>query len=115
MKFAISGGTQKIYLYLSASFLCILFVRTSKLLALGFGAPTQDVFGFDVVMMIGAGIGFTPFAAILKDLHFRRESIKLLNPTGDMHFKLQRVYSYWMNREQVSGFDEFFHAHIIAK
>ncbi|CAE7231346.1 RBOHB [Symbiodinium natans] len=43
-----------------------------------FGAPAQKVWGFDVLMVVGAGIGVTPFASILRSVQLRarqRETI----------------------------------------
>jgi len=43
-----------------------------------FGAPAQKVWGFDTLMVVGAGIGVTPFASILKSVQLRakqRETI----------------------------------------
>ncbi|CAK9081967.1 Protein DD3-3 [Durusdinium trenchii] len=43
-----------------------------------FGAPAQKVWGFDTLMVVGAGIGVTPFASILRSVQLRakqRESI----------------------------------------
>ena len=33
-----------------------------------YGAPSQDWFLYDAAVLIGAGIGITPFAAILKGM-----------------------------------------------
>jgi len=33
-----------------------------------YGAPAQDYQNFDVLLLIGLGIGATPFISILKDL-----------------------------------------------
>ncbi|TYJ54144.1 hypothetical protein B9479_005242 [Cryptococcus floricola] len=35
-----------------------------------FGAPAEDVFGSEVAVLIGAGIGVTPFASILKHIWY---------------------------------------------
>ena len=43
-----------------------------------FGAPAQKVWGFDTLMVVGAGIGVTPFASILRSVQLRskqRETI----------------------------------------
>lgn len=36
-----------------------------------FGAPAQKVWGFDTLMVVGAGIGVTPFASILRSVQLR--------------------------------------------
>ncbi|KAJ7932470.1 NADPH oxidase [Mycena leptocephala] len=38
-----------------------------------FGAPAEDVFDVEVAMLVGAGIGVTPFASILKDIWYARD------------------------------------------
>ncbi|CAJ1433321.1 unnamed protein product [Effrenium voratum] len=43
-----------------------------------FGAPAQKVWGFETLMVVGAGIGVTPFASILRSVQLRakqRETI----------------------------------------
>lgn len=37
-----------------------------------FGTASEDVFGYEVVMLVGAGIGVTPFASILKSVWYKR-------------------------------------------
>ncbi|CAF0939291.1 unnamed protein product [Didymodactylos carnosus] len=51
-----------------------------------YGAPADDCFNYDSVILVGAGIGVTPYAAILK--HIR--SIQTPNA------RLVRVYFYWI-------------------
>lgn len=49
------------YYYLKHSF--------PKLLIDGpYGAPAQDYWKYDVLLLVGLGIGATPFISILKDL-----------------------------------------------
>lgn len=36
-----------------------------------FGTASEDVFRYDVVMLVGAGIGVTPFASILKSVWYK--------------------------------------------
>jgi hypothetical protein len=42
-----------------------------------YGAPAQDYLKFDVLLLVGLGIGATPFISILKDMlqHSRNDSI----------------------------------------
>lgn len=42
----------------------------------GFGAASEEVFGFETVMLIGAGIGVTPFGSILKNIHYRMMAVE---------------------------------------
>ncbi|BGP00200.1 hypothetical protein NBRC10513v2_004424 [Rhodotorula toruloides] len=42
-----------------------------------FGAPTQDVFRHEVAVLIGAGIGITPFASVLKTIWYKMQQNRL--------------------------------------
>nr|XP_020016048.1 NADPH oxidase 1 isoform X2 [Castor canadensis] len=57
-----------------------------------FGTVSEDVFQYEVAVLIGAGIGVTPFASILKSIwyKFQRE---------DHNLKTQKIYFYWICRE----------------
>jgi len=63
-----------------------------------FGAPAEDVFTNEVAILIGTGIGVTPFASILKNIWYRQQQNKL--------GALRRVEFIWMNRES-SAFEWF--------
>ncbi|GAA6060750.1 hypothetical protein JCM10212_003794 [Sporobolomyces blumeae] len=56
-----------------------------------FGAPAQDVLSNEVAILVGAGIGVTPFASILKDVWYKQQQHKL--------GALRRVLFVWINRE----------------
>eukprot|EP01100_Stratorugosa_tubuloviscum_P008859 TRINITY_DN3702_c0_g1_i1.p1 TRINITY_DN3702_c0_g1~~TRINITY_DN3702_c0_g1_i1.p1 ORF type:complete len:583 (-),score=217.16 TRINITY_DN3702_c0_g1_i1:141-1889(-) len=56
-----------------------------------YGSATEDVFKFQTVMLIGAGIGVTPFASILK-------SVRNILKSRDEQ-KLKKVYFFWICRE----------------
>eukprot|EP01137_Pigoraptor_chileana_P024879 Opistho-2@93528 len=58
-----------------------------------FGTPSEDVFQFEVAVCVGAGIGVTPFASVLKSIWYR-----LQNPTATL--KLRKVYFVWICREK---------------
>jgi len=64
-----------------------------------FGASSQEVFNFEVVMLIGAGIGVTPFASILKSV--------LYTLLGSGQLKLRKVYFYWISRD-LAAFEWFY-------
>ncbi|CAF4835238.1 unnamed protein product [Rotaria socialis] len=51
-----------------------------------YGSAADDVFNYDGVILVGAGIGVTPYAAILK--HIRSSQ------SNDV--RLRRVYFYWI-------------------
>eukprot|EP00118_Oscarella_pearsei_P014513 m.124720 g.124720 ORF g.124720 m.124720 type:complete len:233 (+) comp37853_c0_seq7:337-1035(+) len=54
-----------------------------------FGTPSEDIFKHEVGIGIGAGIGVTPFASILKSLWYQS-----LDPHTTM--KLKKVYFFWI-------------------
>ncbi|RIA88645.1 ferric reductase like transmembrane component [Glomus cerebriforme] len=57
-----------------------------------FGSASEDVFKFEVAMLVGAGIGVTPFASILKSIWYR-----VNYPTKST--KLSKVYFFWVCRD----------------
>ncbi|XP_031277316.1 respiratory burst oxidase homolog protein C [Pistacia vera] len=86
-----------------------------------YGAPAQDYKKYEVVLLVGLGIGATPMISIVKDIvsnirAMEEEEIGLEN--GNMRnpsplqqrrreqFKTRRAYFYWVTREQGS-FDWF--------
>ncbi|GAA5908982.1 hypothetical protein JCM5296_002101 [Sporobolomyces johnsonii] len=56
-----------------------------------FGAPAEDVFKAEVAILVGAGIGVTPFASILKNIWYKQRQ----NQLG----ALRRVHFVWINRD----------------
>lgn len=59
-----------------------------------YGAPAEDVFDNEVALLVGTGIGVTPWAAVLKRIwHLRR-----LRQTG----RLRRVEFVWVCRDMAS-------------
>lgn len=59
-----------------------------------YGAASEETFDFKNVMLIGGGIGVTPFASILKSVRYRLEQ------TGQT--ALNKVYFYWICRDKNS-------------
>ncbi|KAH9837179.1 NADPH oxidase [Rhodofomes roseus] len=59
-----------------------------------YGAPAEDVFNVEVAVLIGAGIGVTPFASILKHIWYRQKKGTLMN--------LKRVEFFWVCRDAPS-------------
>ncbi|ORY83273.1 ferric reductase NAD binding domain-domain-containing protein [Protomyces lactucae-debilis] len=57
-----------------------------------FGSASEDVFKFETVMLVGAGIGVTPFASILKSIWYRVNYPKEKT-------RLSKVYFYWVCRD----------------
>ncbi|XP_023656696.1 cytochrome b-245 heavy chain isoform X1 [Paramormyrops kingsleyae] len=54
-----------------------------------FGTASEDVFRYEVVMLVGAGIGVTPFASILKSVWYKyvHENAKVFT---------KKIYFYWL-------------------
>ncbi|XP_028784362.1 putative respiratory burst oxidase homolog protein H isoform X2 [Neltuma alba] len=91
-----------------------------------YGAPAQNYKKYDVLLLIGLGIGATPMISILKDL---LNHIKPEKPEPDCHNSSpedqkypERAYFYWVTREQASfewfkgvmdDIAEYDHNHII--
>ncbi|CAG8471586.1 11249_t:CDS:2 [Paraglomus occultum] len=57
-----------------------------------YGSASEDVFKFEVAMLVGAGIGVTPFASILKSIWYR-----VNYPTKST--KLRKAYFLWICRD----------------
>ncbi|CAA7025678.1 unnamed protein product [Microthlaspi erraticum] len=83
-----------------------------------YGAPAQNYEKFDILLLVGLGIGATPFISILKDMlnHLKPgipkagqkydgsvggESLGGSSVNGGRKFP-QRAYFYWVTREQAS-------------
>ncbi|KAI5475801.1 hypothetical protein MNV49_000812 [Pseudohyphozyma bogoriensis] len=58
-----------------------------------FGSASEDVFKFEVSVLVGAGIGVTPFASILKSIWYR------LNFPSEKKTRLRKVYFIWICRD----------------
>ncbi|KAK7891768.1 hypothetical protein WMY93_023731 [Mugilogobius chulae] len=76
-----------------------------------YGTPTRQIFASEHAVLIGAGIGITPFASILQSIMYRYRMRKQNCPNcsyswcenikdGDM--KLRKVDFIWINRDQKS-------------
>ncbi|KAG2888186.1 hypothetical protein PC114_g18499 [Phytophthora cactorum] len=69
------------------------------------GAPAQDYSRYREVVLIGAGIGVTPFASILRSIMHQWESFRCphcRHVRFPPSFKLRKIYFYWVTREQES-------------
>jgi respiratory burst oxidase len=77
-----------------------------------YGAPAQDYKQYDIVLLVGLGIGATPMISIIKDI-----INNMKQPDGDLEagagadtsassmassFRTRRAYFYWVTREQGS-------------
>ncbi|MCJ1471495.1 hypothetical protein MMC13_000134 [Lambiella insularis] len=61
-----------------------------------FGSASEDVFKYEIAILVGAGIGVTPFASILKSVWYRMNYPKEKT-------RLNKVYFFWICRD----FDSF--------
>nr|QDH44653.1 respiratory burst oxidase-like protein N [Ricinus communis] len=69
-----------------------------------YGASSQDHVKYDIVMLIGLGIGATPFISILKDI---ANDLQMANcEECNISRGPLKAYFYWVTREQ-SSFDWF--------
>ncbi|KAG2522760.1 hypothetical protein JM18_005614 [Phytophthora kernoviae] len=69
------------------------------------GAPAQDYACYREVILIGAGIGVTPFASILRSIMHQWESFRCPHCKHirfPPNFQLRKIYFYWVTREQES-------------
>ncbi|XP_063314064.1 cytochrome b-245 heavy chain [Pelobates fuscus] len=57
-----------------------------------FGTASEDVFSYEVAMLVGAGIGVTPFASVLKSVWYRYCS-------DSSTLRLKKIYFYWLCRD----------------
>ncbi|XP_056668139.1 NADPH oxidase 5 isoform X1 [Monodelphis domestica] len=76
-----------------------------------YGTPTRRIFASEHAVLIGAGIGITPFASILQSIMYRHQKRKQHCPNchyswcediRDDEMKLQKVDFIWINRDQKS-------------
>ena len=70
-----------------------------------FGSASEDVFKYEVAVLVGAGIGVTPFASILKSVWFRMNYPKRKT-------RLRKVYFFWVCRD--FGSFEWFRSLLMA-
>lgn len=56
-----------------------------------FGSASEDFQKYEVAVLVGAGIGVTPFASILKSIWYR-----VNYPTGKRS-KLRKVHFFWVH------------------
>lgn len=77
-----------------------------------YGAPAQDYKKYDVLLLVGLGIGATPLISIVKDvLNNIKQEKELEEGISDSNdngankgkpFATKRAYFYWVTREQGS-------------
>ncbi|XP_072471291.1 NADPH oxidase 5 isoform X2 [Notamacropus eugenii] len=75
-----------------------------------YGTPTRRIFASEHAVLIGAGIGITPFASILQSIMYRHQKRKKKCPNCHYSWyedvkdemKLRKVDFIWINRDQRS-------------
>ena len=72
-----------------------------------FGSASEDVFKYEIALLVGAGIGVTPFASILKSIWYRMN-----DPNPKHRPRLRKVYFFWVIRD--FGSFEWFRSLLLA-
>ncbi|CAH2038507.1 unnamed protein product, partial [Thlaspi arvense] len=72
-----------------------------------YGAPAQDYRNYDVLLLVGLGIGATPLISILRDVLNNIKNQKSIEQGTDHNVRrivsnTKRAYFYWVTREQGS-------------
>ncbi|KAF9329921.1 hypothetical protein BGZ91_000346, partial [Linnemannia elongata] len=70
-----------------------------------YGSPSEDAFNYEIAVLVGAGIGVTPFASVLKHIWY-----SVMQPTKII--TLRKVYFFWVCRDRDAF--EWFQALLIA-
>jgi len=70
-----------------------------------FGSASEDVFKYEISILVGAGIGVTPFASILKSIWYRMNYPQTKT-------RLHKVYFFWICRD--FGSFEWFRSLLLA-
>lgn len=68
-----------------------------------FGTASEDVFRYEVVMLVGAGIGVTPFASILKSVWYKRiqNNQDVFTKKVDDHFRKGSLICIFPNLQHI--------------
>lgn len=61
-----------------------------------YGTPSAHIFKSRIAVLVGAGIGVTPFASVLESLVMRA------NGASQRPSSLEKAYFFWLNRDQYS-------------
>lgn len=77
-----------------------------------YGAPAQDYKQYDIVLLVGLGIGATPMISIIKDIinnmrqldggDLEASDASSSSSSSMASFRTRRAYFYWVTREQGS-------------
>src|SRR5689334_6067042 len=58
-----------------------------------YDSPSEDAFNYEIAVLVGAGIGVTPFASVLKHIWY-----SVMQPTKII--TLRKVYFFWVCRDR---------------
>ena len=110
-----NASNKNIYIYNAKIFLLFIFVVIAYLECLFDGpyrAPAQDYKKYDILLLVGLGIGATPLISIVKDVlnnikHQKENEDEIVQNIGTKGnkrkpFATKRAYFYWVTREQGS-------------
>jgi predicted ferric reductase/Ca2+-binding EF-hand superfamily protein len=61
-----------------------------------YGSPSAPIFASRVAVLVGGGIGVTPFASVLESIVLRA------NGASARESRLEKAYFFWLNRDQYS-------------
>ncbi|OVA02147.1 Cytochrome b245 [Macleaya cordata] len=67
-----------------------------------YGAASQDHVKYDIVVLIGLGIGATPFISVIKDIVHRLQNPTMEDEEAGVTKGSSQAYLYWVTREQSS-------------
>ncbi|CAK5271852.1 unnamed protein product [Mycena citricolor] len=68
-----------------------------------FGTASEEFMNFETVLLVGGGIGVTPFASILKSIWYRMNNL-----SSERRTRLSKVYFVWVIRDFSAA--EWFHS-----
>ncbi|KAJ3341685.1 hypothetical protein HDU93_004319 [Gonapodya sp. JEL0774] len=71
-----------------------------------YGSASEEVFDYNTVVLVGAGIGVTPFASVIKSINLRTTASAMSARPGAQQPRLLKVYFYWICRD-VQEFESF--------
>uniref|UniRef100_A0A8C1H4Z0 NADPH oxidase 2 n=2 Tax=Cyprinus carpio TaxID=7962 RepID=A0A8C1H4Z0_CYPCA len=87
----VGDWTQALYTACGGDKTVVLDAWTLPKLAVDgpFGTASEDVFRYEVVMLVGAGIGVTPFASVLKSVWYKHVQ-------ENKNVFTKKIYFYWL-------------------
>ncbi|KAG0246267.1 hypothetical protein BGX31_003457 [Mortierella sp. GBA43] len=97
---SMAGGTKARFRASAASTAASILQRSTEAITLPrvlidgpYGSPSEDAFNYEIAVLVGAGIGVTPFASVLKHIWY-----SVMQPTKII--TLRKVYFFWVCRDR---------------